>query len=39
VPLKQGDLVFLRISGYTWFRVERETFHLALIRLNKERLE
>jgi len=39
MPLEEGDLVYLRISGHTWFRVERETFHLALIRLNNEEIE
>ena len=34
IPLKAGDRVYMRISGYNWFRIEKETFHLALIRLN-----
>ncbi|XP_067949499.1 uncharacterized protein [Watersipora subatra] len=34
IHLKQGEQVFMSIGRYTWFQVEKETFHLALIKLN-----
>ncbi|XP_067948381.1 uncharacterized protein [Watersipora subatra] len=33
-PLNAGDQVFLKINPYIWFRVQKETFFLALIKLN-----
>ena len=35
MPLQAGDRVYLRITSYAWFRIEKETFHLALIKLNE----
>ncbi|XP_067948723.1 uncharacterized protein [Watersipora subatra] len=34
IHLKEGEQVFMSIGGYSWFLVEKETFHLALIKLN-----
>jgi len=34
VQLEAGDLIYMTISNHVWFRIEKETFHLALLKLN-----
>ncbi|XP_067948383.1 uncharacterized protein [Watersipora subatra] len=34
VALTKDDRVFMSISGYCWFEIQKETLHLVLIKLN-----
>ena len=33
-PLHPGDEVYMEINNFSWFRVENDTLHLSLIKLN-----